>query len=62
MSGRGIIMEEPPQVCELCGVIEECRPYGPNGEQVCFNCAMKDEEAAKRKMNEYLFGIVDDTN
>lgn len=62
MSGRGIIMEEPPQVCELCGVIEECRPYGPNGEQVCFECAMKDEESAKRKMNEYLFGIVDDTN
>lgn len=62
MSSRGIIMEEPPQVCELCGVIEECRPYGPNGEQVCFKCAMKDEESAKRKMNEYLFGIVDDTN
>lgn len=61
MSGRGIIMEEPPQVCELCGTIEECRPYGPNGEQVCFECAMKDEEAAKRKMQEYLFGIVDET-
>lgn len=61
MSGRGIIMEEPPQVCELCGAIEECRPYGPNGEQVCFECAMKDEEAAKRKMQEYLFGIVDET-
>ena len=60
MSGRGIIMAEPPQVCELCGVIEECRPYGPNGEQVCFSCAMKDEETAKRKMAEYIFGVVDD--
>lgn len=60
MSGRGIIMEEPPQVCEFCGVIEECRPYGPNGEQVCFTCAMKDEETARRKMKEYIFGEVDE--
>ena len=56
MSSRGIIVEEPPQVCELCNVIEECRPYGPNGEQICFGCAMKDRETTEKRMAQYLFG------
>lgn len=56
MSGRGIIAEESPQRCEMCGVIDECRPYGPNGEEICFDCGMKDEETTKKKMTEYIFG------
>jgi len=56
MSGRGFIAEEHAQVCEVCGAIEECRPYGPNGEQICFDCGMKDEETTKKKMAEYIFG------
>lgn len=56
MSGLGFISEEEDRKCELCGKIEELRPYGPNGERVCFNCGMKDEEAAKRQMNKYVFG------
>ena len=56
MSGRGIIAEESPQACELCGKIEECRPYGANDEQVCFECAMKDKETTDRKMAAYIFG------
>lgn len=56
MSGRGFIAEEPAQVCELCGAIEECRPYGPKGEQICFDCGMKDEETTRKKMDEYIFG------
>ncbi len=36
------------QGCELCGEHAETRPYGPNGEEVCFDCGMKNEEAAKR--------------
>ena len=56
MSGRGFIAEEKPQRCEMCGVIEECRPYGPNNEEICFDCAMKDEETTKKKMDEYIFG------
>lgn len=56
MSGLGIIQEEPPQRCEFCGIIEECRPYGPNDEEICFDCAMKDEETTKRKMSMYIFG------
>jgi len=56
MSGRGIICEEPPQACELCGEHKECRPYGPKGEQVCFDCGMKNEPAARRMMNKHLWG------
>lgn len=61
MSGLGIIQEEPPQRCELCGVIEETRPYGPNGEQVCFECGMKDEANALKRMRQHIFGETDDT-
>ena len=56
MSSRGIIAEEEPQACEMCGAIAECRPYGPNDEEICFECAMKDEETTKRKMAAYIFG------
>jgi hypothetical protein len=61
MSGVGFIAPEPDQACELCGVIAECRPYGPNNEQVCFDCGMKDEENMKRKMASYIFGDPDET-
>jgi hypothetical protein len=43
------IAEEPPGRCELCGAVEETRPYGPGGKQVCFSCGMKDEEEAERQ-------------
>ena len=56
MSGLGIIQEELPQACQMCGVIDECRPYGPNDEEVCFDCAMKDPETTERKMAAYIFG------
>jgi hypothetical protein len=56
MSGLGFIAPEPDQVCELCGIIDECRPYGPNGEQICFECGMKDEETTNRRMAQYIFG------
>ncbi len=63
MSGRGFIAEELPQVCEFCSVVSECRPYGPNDEQICFDCAMKDDksrEIAERKMASYIFGEQND--
>ncbi len=51
-----IILEPTPQgECELCGLVAECRPYGPKGENVCFECGMKDEPAAERQMNKILF-------
>jgi hypothetical protein len=56
MSERGIIEAENPQTCELCGTVAETRPYGPNGEEVCFECGMKDPEAAKRGFRRLVLG------
>jgi hypothetical protein len=57
MSGRGVIAQEPDQMCEMCGKIDECRPYGPEGEQICFDCAMTlDQELIKKQMAKYIFG------
>jgi hypothetical protein len=56
MSGRGFIAQEQDTVCESCGKIDECRPYGLNGEQICFDCGMLDEETTKKKMEQYIFG------
>lgn len=57
MSSKGIISVEEERVCELCGVIAETRPYGPNGERVCFKCGMKDEDSVKRGFNKYVLGM-----
>lgn len=59
MSGRGVIAEQAPEVCEMCGKVDECRPYGPNDENICFECAMKDPETTERKMAAYIFGETD---
>ena len=48
-NGPFVIASEQPQQCDFCGKIEELRPYGPKGETVCFECAMKDEDAARRQ-------------
>jgi hypothetical protein len=56
MSSRGIIAQQADEVCEMCGKVDECRPYGPNDENICFDCAMKDEATTERKMNAYIFG------
>ena len=54
---RLIIEVEQPQQCDICGTIAELRPYGPNGECVCFDCAMKDKPAAKRQFIKRLDGV-----
>jgi hypothetical protein len=59
--GKHIIMDRrDPHAfdgkCEFCGKQEELRPYGPNNESICFDCAMKDEETTKRKFEEMLKG------
>lgn len=60
MSSLGIITEEPPQRCEMCGIIEETRPYGPEGEEICYDCGMKNPETTEQKMLTYLFGVSDE--
>jgi hypothetical protein len=50
------IFEESDGICAFCGRLDELRPYGPNNERICFDCAMKDEETAARKFRERLDG------
>lgn len=56
MSGLGSIKQEPPQICEICGDFEETRPYGPFGEQICFDCGMADPITTERHMRAHIFG------
>jgi hypothetical protein len=56
MSGLGFIAVQEPQKCDLCGCIEETRPYGPNGENVCFACGMKDEKACIKGFRRLVLG------
>lgn len=46
--GATVIGKTEDMTCEMCGTEAEVRPYGPNGENVCFKCGMKDEKAVKR--------------
>ena len=49
--GKTVIIEhEPESTCDDCGETAECRPYGPNGTSVCFDCAMKDEAGMEARM------------
>jgi len=50
--------ESEHQYCQLCGKGAETRPYGPNGEEVCFQCGMKDEKTTKKQFGRILFGDV----
>jgi hypothetical protein len=56
VNGIPIIEAEPDLICFQCGKIAETRPYGPNGEEICFECAMKDEETTAKMCGIKLFG------
>jgi hypothetical protein len=49
-----LIAPEHDRACELCGKWTECRPAGPNQEQVCYDCGLKDP-AAMERYNQRLF-------
>jgi hypothetical protein len=52
-----VVFESPPDcACELCGKVADCRPYGPRGEQICFECGMKNRKVTERQMNRILYG------
>jgi hypothetical protein len=53
-----IIEEESDRRCKLCGKVEECRPAGPKGEQVCYDCAIKDPAAMDRYWQRLFEGSV----
>jgi len=48
---------EPDGICDICGKKAELRPYGKSGENICFECGMKDEKTTERMCNKVLFGI-----
>lgn len=52
-----VAYDEEPQQCDLCGKIAELRPYGPNGECICYACGQKDPETTDRMMAQVLFDI-----
>lgn len=55
--GKVVIIEpEEPGQCELCGKLAELRPYGPQGENICFKCGMQDEPGTESRMAKLLFG------
>ena len=56
MSDPRVIEKEDVDRCQLCGAIAEVRPYGPNGEEVCFACGTKDEEAMRRGFERHACG------
>ena len=55
--GNFIIIEpEEDEKCEYCGKIDELRPYGKNGANICFDCGMKNIEETNSNMGKILFG------
>jgi hypothetical protein len=56
VGGIPVIEAEPDFVRFSCGKIAETRPYGPNGEEICFKCGMKNKEGTERMMGIKLFG------
>lgn len=50
-----VVGEEADQLCEFCGTMQECRPYGPGFKQICYSCGMKDEKATEARMHHKLF-------
>jgi len=57
--GSGIIMVRGDMKCELCGKMDETRPYGPKGEEICFECGMKNEEVTTRQFKRVVLGKVE---
>ena len=55
IGNRVVICTTDAAKCDLCGAVEELRPYGPNGENICFDCGMKDETTTKKRMTQTLF-------
>jgi hypothetical protein len=51
-----VIAPEPRDVCEKCGKLDELRPYGANGERICFDCGQLDRPTTERQMRRRLFG------
>ena len=57
INGIPVISEEKPRSCEFCGALAECRPYGPGGRDICFECSQRDyKDVVTHNMHIILFG------
>lgn len=56
VNGVPVVAAEPPLICFECGKIAETRPYGPNGGEICHECAMADVDRTQHNMMVKLFG------
>jgi len=46
----------PKGSCEFCGAENKgLRPYGANGENICFDCGMKNEAITKKRFSQVIF-------
>jgi len=52
--GFVLIEQLPPEKCQLCGKVEELRPYGVGGTWVCFDCGMADKKTTETMFCERL--------
>lgn len=58
MSSFEIIIEEIPQRCEQCGIIDDCRPFGLDHEEICNDCALKDPALTEIRMKQFYLGDI----
>lgn len=50
-----VIEDQKDQSCDLCRTIAECRPYGPDGKNICFDCGLKNEPQTYINMIKILY-------
>lgn len=55
----GIIMQTAPENCDYCKYKRELRPYGANGEFICFDCGMKDIETTKARFTAIIKAVTE---
>lgn len=48
---------DTPHPCEQCGETRVTRPYGPQGELICFKCGQKDPVTTFRQCIKVMHGI-----
>ena len=54
--GKAVIAAEDESRCQACGILAELRPYGPNGERICYACGMKNQAATERQFSKRILG------
>lgn len=50
----GVFQPREHEKCEVCGKIAELRPYGKNGEWICYPCGMQDEQTTNERLEKNL--------